>query len=109
MVNGIIMETAIIDVTITLDNDQDLKYIMNSETKTIPYLTIYDERYIEDKKKAWAIKNEYGAKENPFILITKDGKFVRAIWKEATVDPIKELINFLNDESFCSNSGMANR
>lgn len=86
----------IFDVTIVINNNQDLKYIMNSDTKIKPYITIYDERYFEDKKKAYSIKNEYGARETPFVLILKDGKYLKAFWKESIEDPIKELINFLN-------------
>jgi hypothetical protein len=89
----------IFDITVVLNNDQDLKYLMNSNTKIKPYLTIYDERYLDDKKKAYSVKNEYGARETPFVLIFKDGKYLNAIWKESTEDPIKELISFLNQEN----------
>lgn len=87
-----------IEVTICLNNSADLKYVMNSNTKIQPYLTIYDERYKDDKKRAWALKNEYGARECPFIEIKKDGKLFKMIYKEATQDPIGELIKTLNDD-----------
>lgn len=94
--SGIIMENKMFDVIAVLNNDQDVKYLMNSDFKVTPYLTIYDERYRDSKKKAWALKSEYGAKETPFIEIKVDGQFVKAIWREACEDPLKELTEFLN-------------
>lgn len=93
------MGNPLIDVSISLDTDKDLRLIYKMDTKIVPYLTIYDERYLVDKKKSYALKNEYGATLNPFIEIRKDGEFAKAIWKEATEDPIQELVNYLNDEA----------
>lgn len=93
------MEQPIIDVSIVVNTDKDLKLLHKMDTQIVPYLTIFDERYLIDRKKAYALKSEYGAVEDPFIEIKKDGEYVKAIWKEATEDPIQELINYLNNEA----------
>lgn len=90
---------ALFDVSVVIDTDKDLRKLMTMETKANPYLTIYDERYREDKKKAWALKSEYGARENPFILVNKDGQFAKVFYHEATEKVIDELINYLNNVS----------
>lgn len=91
------MEQPLVDVSIVIDTDKDLRMIHKMDTKIVPYLTIFDERYLVDRKNSYALKSEYGAVENPFIEIRKDGEFAKAIWKEATENPIQELINYLND------------
>jgi hypothetical protein len=90
---------ALFDVFVVIDTDKDLRKLMTMETKVNPYLTIYDDRYREDKKKAWALKSEYGARENPFVLIHKDGQFDKVIYHEATEKVIDELINYFNNVS----------
>ncbi len=86
----------IYDATIVVDTDKDLRKIYNMEAAVAPYLTIYDARFLSDKKKAWALKNEYGAQENPFIELKFNGKFAKAFYKEASEDPIQDLITYLN-------------
>ena len=88
----------IYDITVVLDNDEDVKYLMNTETKSNPYLTIYNNNYLSDKKKIYKLKNEYAFTKIPFIEIKYNGELVKAIYKEACEDPIKELIKFLNND-----------
>ena len=92
---NIIMEK-IYDITVVLDNDEDVKYLMNTETKSNPYLTIYNNNYLSDRKKIYKLKNEYAFITIPFVEIKLNGELVKTIYKEACPDPIKELINFLN-------------
>ena len=89
-----VITMAIFDVFVVVDTDKDLRKLKTMEPKVNPYLTIYDDRYREDKKKAWALKSEYGAKLNP-----KDGIFAKVIYREAVEDVIGELENYLNNVS----------
>lgn len=97
MDSGITM--AMFDVFVVVDTDKDLRKLKTMEPKVNPYLTIYDDRYREDKKKAWALKSEYGARLNPFVLVHKDGVFNKVIYREAVEDVIGELENYLNHVS----------
>ena len=56
-------------------------------------VTVENEK--KKKKDAWALKNKYGAKLNPFIEITLDGKFYTMIYSEVSEDPVKDLKNTL--------------
>ena len=96
---GNVITLAIFDVFVVIDTDKDLRKLKTMEPKVNPYLTIYDDRYREDKKKAWALKSEYGAKLNPFVLIHKDGVFAKVIYREAVENVIGELENYLNNVS----------
>ena len=90
---------ALFDVFVVIDTDKDLRKLHTMDTKINPYLTIYDDRYREDKKKAYLLKTEYGARENPFVLVHKDGQFAKVIYHEATEKVIDELIKYLNEEA----------
>ena len=90
-----VITMAIFDVFVVIDTDKDLRKLTTIEPKVNPYLTIYDDRYREDKKKAWALKSEYGAKLNPFVLIHKDGVFAKVIYREALDIVIVELEYYL--------------
>ena len=94
---NIIMEK-IYDVTAIVNNNEDVKYLMNMNTKHSPYLTIYNETYLSDKKKAWKLKNEYAAVQTPFIEIKVDGELFKVIYREACEDPLKELVKILNND-----------
>ena len=94
-----VITMAIFDVFVVVDTDKDLRKLKTMEPKVNPCLTIYDDRYRGDKKKAWALKSEYGAKLNPFVLIHKDGIFAKVIYREAVEDVIGELENYLNNVS----------
>lgn len=86
-----------IDITLIVNSDNDIKRFQKADLKEEPYVTILNESYHSDKKKAWDIKNEWGAKEVPFIIVNKDMKHLKTIYKEASEDPINELINLINN------------
>ena len=88
----------IYDVTVVINNEDDLKYLMNTQTKHNPYLTIYNDNYLSDRKKIYKLKGEYAFTTIPFVEIKLDGELVKAIYKEACEDPIKKLIKFLNND-----------
>lgn len=84
----------VINVSITVDSDEQLKAIHKLENEA--YFDIFDERYRKGKKDAWALKNQYAAQLNPFIEIKVNGKFYSMIYSEATSNPIEELEVLLN-------------
>ena len=78
----------VININVTVENDEQIKEFKEIEGV---YFEFFDERYKKGKKDAWALKNKYGAKLNPFIEITLDGKFYTMIYSEVSEDPIKDL------------------
>ena len=78
----------VINVNVTVENDEQIKEFKEIEGV---YFEFFDERYKKGKKDAWALKNKYGAKLNPFIEITLDGKFYTMIYSEVSENPVKDL------------------
>lgn len=48
------------------------------------------------KKDGWSIKSHWGAKLNPFILVTENGVAIKAFYSEDRKDPVDEAIKYLN-------------
>ena len=82
----------VVNINVTVENDEQIKKFKEIENV---YFEFFDERYKTGKKDAWALKNKYGAKLNPFIEITLDGKFYTMIYSEVSEDPVKDLKNTL--------------
>lgn len=78
----------VINVNVTVENNEQIKEFKEIEGV---YFEFFDERYKKGKKDAWALKNKYGAKLNPFIEITLDGKFYSMIYSEVSENPVKDL------------------
>ena len=95
--------SAIINVSITVDSDKQIKDI-HELNNSDAYFDIFDERYKKGKKDAWALKNQYGAQLNPFIEIKVNGKFYQMIYSEAVSEPIKELEKDLKNIKKISNT-----
>lgn len=93
--------SALINVSITVENDEQINNINSLETKA--YFDIFDERYRQGKKEAWALKNQYGARLNPFAEIKVNGKFYQVLYSEAS-DVIKDLKQSLKQIQKISNT-----
>lgn len=63
------------------------------------YVNVYDIGTKEGKKKGWAIKNEWGARKDPFIVCYKDGIVIKAFYSEADNNIVKSLIEYLNENN----------
>lgn len=60
----------------------------------------YDETTRTGKKNAWALKNDWGARLSPFVLITVDGKPSKVFYSEAEKDVIATTLDFIKQEMF---------
>ena len=83
----------VININVTVENDEQIKKFKEIEDV---YFEFFDERYKKGKRDAWALKNKYGAKLNPFIEITIDGKFYTIIYSEVSKNPIEDLKSILS-------------
>lgn len=48
------------------------------------------------KSKGFKLKGAWGARLNPFIAIFDKDKMIKGIYREASKDPVKDLIDYLN-------------
>ena len=69
--------------------------------KLVPLdITVYTEiiNSEKDKSEAYSIKNKYGARKDPFILIEdNEGRFVNCFWTE-NGNAVQQLIKWINYE-----------
>jgi len=61
-------------------------------------VTLIDIRTRKGKKEAWALKGHWGAKLDPFAIVTKGDKPIKAFYSEAD-NVVEELIKYLNNGS----------
>lgn len=81
------------NIKIVYDNNKDKELIELYEF-SIPFFMEYiDTRTKDGKKEAYRIKSEYGARKNPFVVITDDkDKFIQCFWSESG-NAVQQLIN----------------
>ena len=83
-----------IDVYIVHDNPdiEDIVWRIPLESEQ-PFIHFLD--VIKDKSKAFKLKQEWGARKNPFCLLERDGKVEKAFYSETGEDAISQMINYL--------------
>lgn len=81
-----------INVIVTYNDDEQIK-----DLKDFSNIKLIDTRTRKGNKEAWSLKSHWSAKLDPFVLITKGDKPIRAFYTEAG-DSIKDLINYINEE-----------
>lgn len=80
-------------------NDDLQKERLEEAFKEPPFsLTFIDVRG-KEKKNAWAIKNKWAARLDPFAIIMDGDKAIKAFYSETGEDVINSLISFLNENS----------
>lgn len=62
-----------------------------------PSFFYYDTGTLKGKKKGWVLKSHWGAKLDPFVIITEDGKPIKAFYSENDPNVIKSLKDYLNE------------
>lgn len=85
------------DVYITYVDKQDREFLEKVETKLSVYLHFFNMDIIQEKKDGWKVKNQCGAKSDPFVLVKdSEDKIIRAFYSESGKNAINQLIEFLN-------------
>lgn len=88
------------DVYIVYNDDQVIRKLGGTYTlKVSPFFHFIDDRTFQGKKDSWKIKGGFGAKLTPFAVVYEGEKPIKAFYSETGNDIIKELINYLNQES----------
>lgn len=88
------------NVTVVHNGDEKLvKRIMKADLACNPFIEFLDISVHNDKKKAYKLKSYYGARLDPFVLIT--GKDIEIpLYTEADSDIVSTLITKLNALGF---------
>lgn len=85
----------ITDITIV---HNDPKFSLNKFNFPYPVcVKVLDSGSKKEKRKAWEIKSEWGARKDPFILCQNKDKVVRCFYSEADHNVYKSLMEFLNE------------
>lgn len=80
-----------VNVTIVYD---DLEQIKDFKDTTSYKFKFIDSKSRKGKKEAWRVKNYYGAKLDPFVVILDNEKPIKAFYSEAE-DVINSLTKFI--------------
>lgn len=86
-----------IELFVAYDDDIVPK-ILEKELPQGICVTLCDETTRTGKKNAWALKNEWGARETPFILLTVNGVPRQAFYSETKQDVVLNALNYLKNE-----------
>ena len=90
----------ITDVYIVYDNDNVIRRVGGTYTiKVSPFFHFIDSRTLNGRKEAFQLKSFWGARMDPFAICMDGEKAVKAFYSETGNDIIKELIDYLNQES----------
>lgn len=83
-----------IDIYIT-HNDPDRNIWDSIPGELSPFVHILDIGSIKERSKAYKLKQEWAARQDPFCLVEEDGKAVKAFYSETGDDAINQLIKFM--------------
>lgn len=85
----------ITDIFVVYNDDSQIERIKEAQSKESIYFHFIDSRTRHGKSAAWKIKNEFGARLDPFIAIYNGDKPIKAFYTEADTDIVESLINYL--------------
>lgn len=84
----------------------DPEQVKSLEDMNLSGLKLIDALTTKGKKEAWRVKSHYSAKLDPFAVVLKGDKPVRAFYTEAE-DAINALIKYLKNEFARTGEGEA--
>lgn len=82
-------------VKITFNDRKQLEKLDVSKYSDIEF-SIYDSLSRKDMKKAQTLKSHWAARLDPFIVVEKNNKVIKAFYSESKDDVIESLIKYLN-------------
>lgn len=84
-----------IDIYIVHNNPEIIEDIWEAVYPVDPFIHILDIGSILDRSKAFKLKQEWGARQDPFCVLEEDGKVIKCFYTETGEDAIVQLINFM--------------
>ena len=86
-----------IDIYIVHDNPNVEDIVWQVPTSLQPFFHFMDTGSKKDKSKAFKFKQDWGARMNPFCLISEGDKGIKAFYTESGEDAIQQLIKYLKE------------
>ncbi len=86
-----------LDIYIVHNSPNSEDIIWSTPMDVEPFFHFLDADSKKDKSKAFKLKQEWGARKNPFCLVEKDSKVIKAFYTESGEDAIKQLIKYLKN------------
>lgn len=85
-----------IEVSIVYSDEKQIKKVreFNNDSLTFNFIDI---RTKKGKKSGWSLKNYWGASLDPFAIVSKNEKPIKAFYSESE-NVIEELLNYLNKQ-----------
>ena len=80
------------DIYIVFDNIDDLNLLEDAIDSNY-FLHYWNINKHNDRSKAFKFKGEWGAKQNPFVLISENDKVIKAYYSETGDNAVKQFIN----------------
>ena len=81
-------------VKVVYNNIRDKELIEMIRFDTPFFVEYIDLRTKNGLKEGWKIKNEYGARENPFVLVLDDeDNYVSCFWTDGTGNAVQQFVN----------------
>ena len=71
------------DVIIVIENKSDKDFIDFIEFKKDVCLTFLDISTKQDKSAAYKLKKNWGARKNPFVIVSKNDKVIKVFYSES--------------------------
>lgn len=83
-------------ITIVYSDEKQIEKVkeLNNDSLTFNFIDITTRK---GKKEGWKVKNHLAARLDPFVVVYKDSKPIKAFYTEAG-DAIEELIKYLKNE-----------
>lgn len=85
------------EITIVYSDEAQLKNVRDFIKESLTF-TFLDTTTSKGKKKGWALKSHWGAKLDPFVVITEDKIPKKVFYSEDKINPIDSLIKWLKEQ-----------
>ena len=86
------------NVIVVYNNDKDRELLESVDSKFPIFINFINYNTTKGRKESYKIKSEWGAKENPFVIVEEADKIIKVFYSEKN-NAINQLIDFLNDSS----------
>jgi len=84
-----------IELILVSGNLEDERKIRDSLIVDRFYYNFLDSNSAYTKKQAYGLKKEWGAREEPFVLVQKEDKVLRAFYSESSTNVIDDALEFI--------------
>lgn len=84
------------DIFVVYNDENTIKELKDGDFGSSSFHFINTDT-LKGRKEGNKLKYRWGTKLEPFVMIFNEDIPIKGFWKESSKDPIKDLINFLQD------------